>query len=214
MGLFSVLRQYAKLVWSGVLIVATVLAFYEIRPILVANLPVMVDPASPLYADFTITDQGHLGISDVEVDCKPLKAQYADGDTLLCSRNAAILPAYKNRSIDSFGSFTARFTPLFQLIAFSNSHDRVIIVGDSEQCLYHFRHGEDHRTITSACPIQVDVPKTSVESRPSLTRADVLLTVRYRWMYLPLIRFAKQFRFLVYLNLTCTLNSPRRSYNI
>ena len=175
---------------------------YQLRPLPMCTVPRMVKPAeNPLYVDFAITNQGHMAMVDVDVNCLPSKTVYSNGETISAKKTESLLPVYSNPQIDSTDSFTARYAPLFRMTAPNDSrypHDRIIVIGREEKCIFHYLHGTEHGTIVQECPIAVSTNGDPTE--PVVIRSDVHLDISYHWKWLPLYRFTKTLRFLVFRN--------------
>ncbi len=104
-------------------ILGFLIAIFVLRPLPnTISSPLMThEKEDPLYADFQISNQGHIGMRDVRVTCWPAKTIYENGDTLSDGNSSNLLPAYANPSIDSLSSFTVRYSPLFDLTLVNNS---------------------------------------------------------------------------------------------
>jgi hypothetical protein len=196
------LGKFGRGVSAFVAFSAALIAWFQIRPIIAVASPQMVDSEeSPLYADFTITNQGHLGIAAATVLCRPAKMVYANGDTLVTSTDIKLRPKYSNASINSFSSFTVHDAPLFELTTFSDDqHDRVIVLGSGERCFYHTLHAPGHHTISGPCPMTIGKPADAISTHPRVLRTDLHIDVRYRLPYVPFVKLTSSFRFLVIWN--------------
>ena len=79
-------RSFAARYWALVLATATLIGavagVYALRPIPSIVSPNQIKQDDPMYIDFVLTNQGHIGIDNVAVTCWPAKTVYTNGDTL------------------------------------------------------------------------------------------------------------------------------------
>lgn len=196
------ISRAAVLGWTMIGGVATLVTFFQVRPILQIATPVMMNPdESPQFADFVISNLGQLPAQNLSVTCEPTKTVFSNEDTFTV-RDADLEPFHTAATLGASSSFTGRYAPLVQLTTFSKPLGmRVYVVGQNEMCLL-FRPTDGNTTTIHAqsCPIKVEVDQDSREDRPRLKRAELVVKVRYHWPFLKWLPLEAAQRFLVVRN--------------
>lgn len=187
--------SFSKGLFTLISLIAFLIGVYSIRPVPTVASPIQADKDDPMFFDFVLTDQGQTDMKNVVVDGWPVRIVYGNGDTLGADPSAKLMPTYANKTLEAGKSLTARYAPLFKLIVLGK-FDRAVVVGREQQCIVHsHRPDGSHETVAVSCPVQVIAKVDPYD--PSISMADMHISVKYQWKWLPLVPFRDDFRFIM-----------------